>query len=119
MAHLIIIFFIVFVNTLLMAYFLSKDYKTNSDTKKVITNSQYSKIAMIFGFANFGITIGLLDYLYEKYFAYRFNETGNFWISWILIPSVCIFIYFSIFYWTYAVFKFKQKHGIKDKRESE
>ncbi len=108
-------FSVIFVNTVLMTYFLNKDYKINSHVNKVITYSRYSKIAMFFGYANLGLTCALFYGLQDKFLEPYFNTVGNFIISWILIPCLCVFIYASIAYFTFVQFKFKQKYGIKDK----
>lgn len=108
-------FILILINTVLMIVFINKDYKLNWKSKKVFTYSRYSKIASIFGFANIGVTTGFLDTIFEKYFDSFFNPTFNIIISWVIIPAICIFIFFSIFYATYSQFIFKQKHGIKEK----
>lgn len=108
-------FVIVVINTILMIYFINKDYKLNWKAKKVFTYSRYSKIASIFGFANIGITTGLLDFVHEKFLKIYFNSSINFVIGWFIIPLICILIFFSIFYSTYSQFTFKKENNIKDK----
>ena len=108
-------FVIVFINTILMIYFINKDYKLNWKAKKVFTYSRYSKIASIIGFANIGITTGLLDFVHEKFLKIYFNSSINFVIEWFIIPLICILIFFSIFYSTYSQYAFKKENNIKDK----
>lgn len=107
-------FIIVFVNTILMIYLINKDYKLNWKAKKVFTYSRYSKIASIIGFANIGITTGLLDFVHEKFLKIYFNSTTNFVIEWFIIPLICILIFFSVFYSTYSQYVFKKQNNIKD-----
>lgn len=110
---LMIMFCIIFVNTLLIIYFLNKDYKINWRSKKVFTYSRFSNLARIFAIANIVIANELLSIIYNMYFEQNFNETIDNIVKWLVIPAFCIFVFISVFYSTYSVFLFKQENKIK------
>lgn len=98
-----------------MIYFLNKDYKLNWKAKKVFTHSRYAQIAKILGIVNIVITTNLLDRIHDEMFQSYFSQGTNRIISWIVIPSISIIIFLSIFYMTYYQFVFKKENNIKDK----
>jgi hypothetical protein len=107
-------FFIVFVNTLIMVFLLNKDYKINWRSKKVFTYSRFSNIARFFAIANIVIANELLSKIYNKYFEQYFSKTMDTVYKWFIIPSFCIFVFLSVFYATYSIFVFKHENKIRD-----
>jgi hypothetical protein len=114
MKDIIILFLILLTGISLMIYFLKKDYKENWSSKKIITYSKNSKVAMFISFGCIGTITSLSEKIYGFYNIVFFNSRIDNILLWIFVPIASSFICLSVFYFTYSIEAFKRNNMINN-----